>query len=184
MPFRNLRFLSELRASEQIYLVLREHWIMPAMKMAFWMIFLVLVGFVETSLRQAIPFFNEETPSMIIETARMVFLITACLGLLITWVMYYLNVQIVTNERIVDINQKSLLAHHTSELNLDRFQDVTTEIVGPLANFFNYGNVRVQTAGEITNFVFNRIANPHRVAKIILELYEKIRKKYPLPPHD
>ncbi|MCL5435690.1 MAG: PH domain-containing protein [Patescibacteria group bacterium] len=184
MPFRALRFLSELRHNERVCLVLREHAIIPLLKVVFWMLFLFATASLETLIRTYVPLASEALPSAIIAVIRSVFIITAALGLLIVWVMYYLNVQIITNERIVDINQKSLLQHKTSELNLDRFQDVSTEMNGPLPNLFNYGNVRVQTAGEMENFIFENIPDPHHVAKIILELYEQIRKERPQLPHE
>jgi hypothetical protein len=93
--------------------------------------------------------------------------------------MYYLNVQIVTNERIVDIDQSGLLRHETSELHMQKIEDVTTEIVGPMANFFNYGNIYVQTAGERNKFSFESVANPHGLAKAILELYERASRPSP-----
>jgi len=184
MPFRKLKFFAELRRTEKIFLVLRAHWIIPVAKVVFWIMLLIFVGLAEELIRSWIPLFNEELPLAIFAIIRSMFVIAAILGIFITWVMYYLNVQIITNERIVDINQKSLLSHQTSELNLDRFQDVTTLVVGPVANLFNYGEVRVQTAGEKINFIFNNIPNPHRVAKIILELYENIRAKQNHPRHD
>lgn len=184
MPFRKLKFFSELRQDEKIYLVLREHWILPLVKVAFWILLMISVGLAEGLLQSWIPFFYEDLPQALFTVVRSMFAIAASLGLFIIWVMYYLNVQIITDERIVDINQKSLLSHQTSELNLDRFQDVTTEVVGPMANLFDYGVVRVQTAGEMKNFVFNNIPNPHKVAKIILELYENLRAKQGHMPRD
>jgi hypothetical protein len=184
MPFRALRFISELRANERIYLVLRQHPIILLIKIGLWAIFIFAVASLEIIIRAYVPFATDPIPLAILAVARFMFIITAVLGLLIVWVMYYLNVQIITNERVVDISQKSLFQHKTSELNLDRFQDVSTEMNGLLPNLFNYGNVRVQTAGEMENFIFENIPNPHHVAKIILELYEQIRKTRPQPPHE
>ena len=177
MPFRKIKFISELRNDEQICLIFRKHWIIPAVKVLLVFFILGLLGFIEALAKAELPLLTEELPVLILSTIQAILLITSCLGLFIIWVMYYLNVHIVTNERIVDINQISILHHQTAELNLDRFQDVTTEIKGPLANFFNYGNVHVQTAGEMQNFVFEDVPDPHRVAKLVLELYEKVREK-------
>ena len=106
------------------------------------------------------------------------FLILTALGLLIVWTMYYLNVQMVTNERIIDINQKSIIHHETTEFSLGKVQDVTTEINGVLANFFGYGNVFVQTAGTEQNFTFDHVASPHKIAKTVLALTSKASAHY------
>ncbi|MBI4053865.1 MAG: PH domain-containing protein [Candidatus Doudnabacteria bacterium] len=182
MPFRKIKFFSDLHTQEEVYLVVRKHWIIPCLKVVFWLILLALLAAGEIFLKTNYPFFTEPNPARIVALIRTAVLMTAVLGLFMTWIMYYLNVQIITNERIVDINQKSMLHHQTSELNLDRLQDVLTQVKGPLANFFNFGDVTVQTAGEAQNFVFNQAANPHQVAKIILELYEKIRVRQGAAP--
>jgi len=98
--------------------------------------------------------------------------------------MYYLNIQIITNQRVVDITQHSLVHHMISELHLSRIEDVTAEVSGVLGTFLDYGDVFVQTAGETERFVFHNVANPQRIEKIILDLYEQlpsdIRHKSPL----
>lgn len=89
---------------------------------------------------------------------------------------FYLDVWIVTNDRIVNIEQKGLFARTISELDLYKVQDVTSEVHGMLHTFFNYGNVHVQTAGEQERFIFRQIPRPHDVRKRILELIEEDRK--------
>ena len=96
------------------------------------------------------------------------------LGLLTIWVIYYLNVHIITNERVVDITQPGILHHTISELHLSRVQDATAEIKGFLHTFLDYGNVYLQTAGETERFVFSEIPNPTKVEKLILDLYEQL----------
>lgn len=181
MPFNKIKFFSELHEEEKIFLVIRRHWIVPAMKVVLWVFILILLGILEVLVKINFPQATEGIAEKLFGIFRTVWLMTATLGLFVIWTLYYLNVQVITNERIVDINQVGLLFHKTSELNLDRFQDVKTEIKGPLANIFNYGDVHVQTAGEEQNFIFEQIANPHQVARLILELYEELRKKQSAP---
>ena len=154
-------------------MVVRQHWIVPAVRAVFWILLIIAVLFLEGVLKANLSYFEDGLPAQIISIIQSMFLMLASLGLLMVWTMYYLNTQVITNERIIDVNQKSLLHHETSEFHFDRMQDVTTEINGLWANLFNFGNVLVQTAGEEENFVFNQVADPHRIAKIVLELYEK-----------
>ena len=90
---------------------------------------------------------------------------------------YYLDVDIITNDRIIDIEQTSLFGRSISELDLTRVQDVHSEIKGIIASFFNYGLVVVQTAAEHENFVFKQVPNPHGVRQRILELAALDRKR-------
>ncbi len=87
--------------------------------------------------------------------------------------MYYLNIQIITSLRIVDIDQVGLFSHTIAELHIDKIEDVTSETKGVLGTMFDYGNVFVQTAGTKERFQLDNIPHPGQVEKIILDLYEK-----------
>ena len=53
---------------------------------------------------------------------------------------------------------------------IDKIEDVNYFQKGIFGAFFNFGNVLIQTAAELTEFVFNNVPNPDRVVKIISEL--------------
>lgn len=89
---------------------------------------------------------------------------------------YYLDVWIVTSERIVDIQQISLFRHIVAEQRIVRVQDVTSTVQGIIPTFLNYGNVNIQTAGEEERFVFEQVSNPEGVKKIIFQAYEQAVK--------
>jgi len=90
---------------------------------------------------------------------------------------YYLDINIVTNDRILDIDQKGLFGRSISELDLTRVQDVHSEIKGIIPTLLNYGRVEVQTAATEENFVFEQVPNPHGVRQRILELAALDRKR-------
>ncbi len=88
---------------------------------------------------------------------------------------YYLDVWIVTNERIVDIQLKGLFSRTTSETRLYRVQDVTAQMQGIFATIFDYGTVHVQTAGATGRFVFEQMPDPDEVVHHISKLVEDDR---------
>lgn len=90
---------------------------------------------------------------------------------------YYLDIAIITNDRIIDIEQKGLFGRSISELDLTRVQDVHSEIKGIVATLFSFGNVTVQSAAEDKNFIFHQVPNPHRARQRILELAALDRKR-------
>jgi len=90
---------------------------------------------------------------------------------------YYLDINIVTNDRIIDINQKGLFGRSVAELDLTRVQDVHSEIKGIIPTLLNYGTVEVQTAANEENFNFEQIPHPHKVRQRILELAALDRKR-------
>lgn len=160
--------------NEKIYLVTRQHWVVFAQPFAVWLLFVALLMIFDTVAVPRAPFLAQPPVVQIIDLLKSIYLLILMGALFTIWILYYLNFQIVTNERIVDVTQKNLLLHQTAELHLGRVQDVTAEIKGILGNFFNYGNIYVQTAGETARFEFDRVPNPHGVQKLILDLYEQL----------
>lgn len=113
------------------------------------------------------------------------FLLAASAFFLIGWLFifqmfieYWLDVFIVTDKRILDIDQKGLFDRTVSELRLYRTQDVTSEIKGFWHTIFNYGSIFVQTAGEQERFHFKDVPDPNKLAKMILEMSEEDRKEH------
>lgn len=94
-----------------------------------------------------------------------------------SFVDYYLDVWVVTNRRIINIEQKSLFMRQSSEQKLYRIQDVTAELRGFFSTIFNYGTVYIQTAGEEQRFIFKQVPDPNGVARKINKLAEE-RKRY------
>jgi uncharacterized membrane protein YdbT with pleckstrin-like domain len=95
----------------------------------------------------------------------------------ILWLDYYLDAWIVTNERIINIEQRGFFNREISELKLTKIQDVTSEIIGVIPTLLDYGNIYVQTAGEKERFAFCQIPHPNRVKNIIVQLQEKEEKE-------
>lgn len=88
------------------------------------------------------------------------------------FVDYFLDVWIVTNERIVDIRQEGLFARTVAETRFFRVQDITSEVKGFLPTILGYGNVYIQTAGETGRFVFAQVPHPYKIAQKLMELVE------------
>ena len=86
------------------------------------------------------------------------------------WIDYYFDIWIITNERIVNIEQKGLFVRHISELNFSRIQDVTAEVEGILPTILNYGDVLVQTAGEEGRFIFRQVPDPYAIKDAVMKL--------------
>lgn len=97
------------------------------------------------------------------------------------FVDYYLDNWIVTNDRVLNIEQHALFGRTMSELDLYNIQDVTSEIKGILPTLFNYGEVYIQTAGEKTRFIFEHVLNPHEIRNRILDLAEDDRRYHASP---
>ncbi|MBI3573080.1 MAG: PH domain-containing protein [Candidatus Kerfeldbacteria bacterium] len=93
------------------------------------------------------------------------------------WLDYSLDMFVITDQRVIDIEQTGLFDRTTAELDLSRVQDVTSEVKGFFPTMFHYGNVYIQTAGEKERFIFEQVPNPDQVVKTILSLTNLVEKK-------
>lgn len=89
------------------------------------------------------------------------------------WLDYILDYNVVTDQRVIDIEQSGLFNRTVAEQPLYRVQDVTTEVRGVFPTMMKYGTVYIQTAGEKQRFVFEEVPNPEEVAKLIVTLSEQ-----------
>ena len=105
------------------------------------------------------------------------YLLSIMAMVLIGIVNYYLDIFIITDRRIVSLNQISLFRRKISEVNLRQIQDVSASVEGFIKTMLHYGDVYVQTAGERENFIFSTIPHPHTVSKKITELCQRPAKK-------
>lgn len=84
---------------------------------------------------------------------------------------YYLDVLVVTTERVIYIMQHGLFHREIAELRLSRIQDITTIVNGVLPTMLNFGDLRIETAGETPEFTILQIPHPEQVKNRIVETF-------------
>ncbi len=89
---------------------------------------------------------------------------------------YYLDVWYITNQKIIDVEQRGLFNRKISTFRLDMIQDTTIEVPGILATFIGYGDIHIQTAGRNEKFTLRGVNNPARVNQIITAEYGRARE--------
>jgi hypothetical protein len=91
----------------------------------------------------------------------------------INWLNYYLDIWIITDKRIVNIEQKRLFSREISSLRLDNIQDVKIEMHGIINTLFKIGNMQVQTSSPEIEFILPQAINPENVKHIIMEAHNR-----------
>lgn len=91
----------------------------------------------------------------------------------VVWTNYYLDVLVITNYRLMDIEQKGLFARDMVEVNLSQIQDIKVEVVGVLASLMHFGDLYVQTAGASREIIITKIENPQEVRNMISKYQTK-----------
>lgn len=170
MP-RRTSFSSQAQG-EQIVLLLRRH---PITQIK-WIVIAVIMA--------AIPFIFSGIPFLSFLPPRFEF--GALLGWYIlvlgfsleSFLSWFFNVCIITDERIVDVDFISLLYHDVASAKLENIEDVTSVTGGTIRAILDFGTVRIQTAGSQTEFEFEDIPHPAQVTKLLNELLlEEEREK-------
>jgi uncharacterized membrane protein YdbT with pleckstrin-like domain len=88
-------------------------------------------------------------------------------------IIWFFNVGIITNERIVDIDFHGVIYKEITETRLDKIQDITEKAGGFAESFFDFGHLFLQTAGNKQNIEFDNVPHPASVTKLIHQLTEK-----------
>ncbi|MBD3251701.1 PH domain-containing protein [Candidatus Uhrbacteria bacterium] len=159
------------RPDEQTIFFLRRHWFVMIPVILGFLVVLILPVAVYYIIRAQIPgYFDTDANFTLYVLGASMFFLYAWLFLFQNFIDWYLDIWIVTNYRIINIEQVGLFGRTMSELMLYNVQDVTSEINGFIRTIFDYGVIHIQTAGETKRFEFEEIAHPNHVAKRVLEL--------------
>jgi len=89
---------------------------------------------------------------------------------------YYLDFWIITDERIINVDQNGFFSRTIAEHRLEKIQDVASEVHGFIPTFFNHGNVFVQTAGTKQRFVFVQVPEPEEIRNLLISLSERRKR--------
>ncbi len=159
----NLRF-ETMDRDEKVILFLRKHWIT---NLGWILMFLILVATPSLVFLTSI---LDGVPSNFRFVFMLIWYLISIAYFLESFLTWFFNVYIVTDERIIDIDFYNLIYKEISDANIDKIQDVTFKMGGVVRTLFNYGDVLVQTASEVPNFEFLAVPYPDRVVKVLQDL--------------
>lgn len=151
-----------LTQDEHVILDAQKHW------------FILTIELVTVVLTTIVPivalfFLAPFVPSLIY------IILIAFIWILLMWALmfrvitdYYLDVIRITNLRVLDVDQKGLFYRNIAAMRLANIQDVTVDSSGVFATLLRYGTIKIQSAGEDTEFVIQYVANPEEVSTILM----------------
>lgn len=155
---------------ESIVAIIRKHWLSYALRV----LILLLVAAAPLALAALIP---EEirTEVLALPSASVVLSFLYTLWLLVLWTFafilwtnYYLDIWIVSDARIIDVNQRTLFNRDITTLRLEKIQDVSVDVSGFLATVFGFGKLTIHTAGDSQDIVIRDATEPAAAKEKIL----------------
>lgn len=160
----------QLSENEKVVAAVHRHWIVVARKMTLVVLLLVpLIGILIFVSRV-----SQKFAGLILYAVVIYFLFVLFLAFR-SWIDYYLDMWILTDKRLIDIEQTGLFQREVSEIPLFRIQDVTVSIPGFAATFLKFGTITIQTAGE-KDFYIREISKVYEIKDLIMNQIQSASK--------
>lgn len=156
--------LKNLRPWEKVDTVLRRHWII--------LIMLGLYFFGGLFASGAVLFLISGVYSFLL---LIIFWMFYSMFLYVNWLNYELDIFVITNNRIVCVEQKSFLNRTVGECTLDKLQEIGIETKGLFANLLDFWTVTISTAGSTTNFDMRFVPTPMKHSRHINNIVDRYR---------
>lgn len=171
--------LPNQRPDEKVIKFLRRQW--------FTWLFIIVAGVFMLAVPTALAWFFQDKLLTALEHPVLgpIIVILGSIYVLCVWLFsfleftdYYLDTWIITNDRIINIEQRGLFNRVASELHLAAVQDVTSDVKGMIRTFFDYGDVLIQTAGESERFMFKGIDHPEKIKELIIHVAQEYKTRH------
>jgi len=155
--------LENLRPGEEVKMVIRRHWIVFVM---LW--FHALLGLI-INIILYILFGNQLWVNII----TIIYLSAFLVFMYIEWINHELDMYVITNSRIIWIEQIGFLNREVSQCSLADVQEVNSKTKWFLANMLNYWSLTIQTAWNSSNFHMNYVPDSLQTARKVLNIVEE-----------
>lgn len=162
----------ELEEQENVITTVRKHWLLITIEL-FTIILFGLAPVFAFLIVLALPpettivlFFETQTPLLIFGIAAWMLLSTMAAAA--SWTSYYLDLWIITDRRIIVVDQLNFFNRKVSNFRLERLQDIKVTIKGLIPTLFNYGTIQAQTASASeNNFSSPGLPDPRELQSLI-----------------
>ena len=175
--YMNINKLFQQKGYEKVEHVVRRHWITFIPVVLFFLLLLALpFGAYLLLANSDSSILTDSVYHTVGLLFASIYYLSVVLFFYTYFVAFHLDLWIITNDRLLDIEQKTLFARTISEVDLYQIQDASSEIHGIFPSIFNYGNIILQTAGPVPKFTFRNVPNPNELRQAILTLSSEDKK--------
>lgn len=157
--------IANLKEWEKVEMVVRRHWIVY--------IQLAIYALLWISLTSTLVWFFWF--QFWLDIILVLFWMMMSLFLYVEWLNHELDLFIITNTRIIWVEQLSFLNRTISECHLAQVQEVNAKTKWLLSNLLNYGTLLIQTAGNASNFEVEYAPDVIDTSRKILNIVDTYR---------
>ncbi len=176
----------DILPDERIVVGIRKHWFVFVLELSGLLVAAVVPFVAAIFAERLMPGVVNTIGSVQFENLMViglaVWMIILTMLFFIMFTSYYLDMLIITNQRLIDVDQISLFARDIATAPLHNLEDVKIQSLGIFATLFKFGTLQIQTAAESKEIVIRGIRHPERAKEIIMRAYhEAIAKNNPKP---
>lgn len=172
----------KLQPGEHILIAVRKHWLVyvggaiPYLFLAYLPVLIIdLVAWSEFSGAAWASQLTIENP--LVAFAVGIWWLFVWMGAFSSFMRYYLDVWIITNKRIIDVEQVDFFNREVTSLFLDRVEDVTMDVTGFFHTLFGFGTITAQSAGATEKITLPGIGYPRHVRDVLMQEIAKYEEK-------
>jgi len=166
--------LENMRPWEEIVMVVKRHWI----------VFVIIWIYFALAVLTTIGIYSFAWFNPFSHMINVFFWMIFSLFLYIEWLNHELDMYVVSNNRIIWIEQISFLNRAVSECNLWQVQEVNSKTSGLLANIFNYWTLSIQTAWNKTTLQMDFCPESMQAARKVLNIVDDYRDSHQIKKED
>lgn len=166
------KYFESQQPDEKVEIIVRRHWTYLVVPFIVGIIIIMLTAIVFSLIISINSEFISGSGELIMSCIISLIVLFTILYIFLSWLIRYLNVIILTNEHLVEIEQSAIFSRKVSELDLDCIEDASAFQKGFFQTMLRFGEVLVQTAGELPNFDFKGVPFPYEVSQKVMEVKE------------
>lgn len=164
-----------LNPGEKIIKIYHRHWFILFLEMVSFGTAVLITIFTGLTIFLKSPVYEYKILALFLSSVVVLLLfISFCIG----FIDYWLDIWLVTSERIIDVEQKGFFVRDFSEFKISKIQNVNVTVAGFIPTMLNYGNLTIETASSNETFVFKSIPDPYKAKTDLLIIYDKYLKNH------
>ena len=157
--------LQNMRPWEEVLMVVKRHWIVYVM------LFIYFFSGVIVTFMIFFFFWLNTWWYML----NIILWLILSIILYIEWLNHELDMYVVTNNRVIGLEQIAFLNRAVTECNLWQIQEVNSKAKWLFANIFNYWTLSIQTAGSKTTLKMQLCPDVMQTSRKILNVVDNYR---------
>ena len=121
--------------------------------------------------------FSVALSELIVSFASALWILIVWMAFAIIWTNYYLDLWIVTDRRVMSLDQISLFNRRVTTWRMDHIQEISVLVENPIQALLNYGTLEIETAGPSDEHAsIPGIPQPEKIRTVILQQADSFKK--------